>query len=269
MIDTPFIPRKFKEKDTRLSIKKLEWEIEQLQMDSSKHQKDMEECENIIRDKIIHQHSVPEVRQRLMEDWLSAKTNEEEKSNMIWEKKRNHIINLPKKQLTTDQDEGWSTVYHRKKYNKQNYNQHQNRPQNKQFDSFPRNNKDTRNPYGHRNQNHQTDSKPRNYNPTHNNSKYESYANAVTGNNDKYNTHSHREENVDWKNRDDDWDYDSDNEWDYDSDNDNDWHNDWYNGNRRNINNNYRNNYNQRFGNKQSHNNRFLGRSHRNGYHYN
>jgi hypothetical protein len=97
--NTPFIPRKFREKQfpgqsdsqtkriKELETKKIEIEIERLQEQSSKQETIMEDCERSIKS-IINRSNCPETRQSMSESWIRDVTEQERVSMDIWSKKK-------------------------------------------------------------------------------------------------------------------------------------------------------------------------------------
>lgn len=100
----PVIPLKFREKpipgqsenhtkrQKKLEIAKVKTEIERLDEQTEKQLHIMDEAETQIKT-LINRHESPEVRQNLIQNWLSDIKKEEDLSNSIWEKKKTFFQN--------------------------------------------------------------------------------------------------------------------------------------------------------------------------------
>ena len=114
--DPPFIPNKFRERYTeteteqqksrrqKLEIIKLEFEMERLEELAVKHDGELEEAELDVKEQLSSVDE-PSERQDLKQYWYSQIKVEEERSNDIWEKKRQFFVELPNKSMKDNENE--------------------------------------------------------------------------------------------------------------------------------------------------------------------
>lgn len=112
----PFIPNKFRESSNdneserhrermkKLEIQKITFEIEHLEEIGEKHRDTLENSELEMKQHIGEQED-PIQRQALKEQWYALIKSEEEKSEAIWEKKKEFFESLPTR-IENDQPRG-------------------------------------------------------------------------------------------------------------------------------------------------------------------
>ena len=110
-LDPPFVPKKFREKMSytesesqksrirKLEIFEMNCEIERLEEMVEKHRNELENAELEVKEQLSTIDD-PSHRQYLKESWYSQIRDEKEKSNRIWESKKQFLDKLP--QLKAD-----------------------------------------------------------------------------------------------------------------------------------------------------------------------
>mgnify|MGYP000563151265 CR=1 FL=1 len=105
-LNPPYIPNKFREASIdnesekhrermrKLEIQKINFEIEHLEELGERHKQTMENSELEVKQHIGEQDD-PIQRQSLKEEWYASSKKEEEKSEAIWDKKKEFFESLP------------------------------------------------------------------------------------------------------------------------------------------------------------------------------